>query len=102
MKITEQVHVMDNETTMTVHRLWDPIESAPEYGNNTVIVRIGVPKISWDITLFIDGDDATLFNLQDQLHDLANQVEELISPDAMIVADRVIGQAQAAQDGEGM
>ncbi len=106
MRITQQVHVMDNETTFSVGRLWDTIEEAPGFGHNTIVVKVGAPALGWDVTLFIDGDDATLFRLQGQLHDLADQVEELISPDAMIVADQVVGQAEAVkavdQDGEGM
>ncbi len=98
MNIGTQVHIMDNETTFTAGRLWDTIEEAPAWGNNTIVVKVGVPEVSWDITLFINGDDATLFKLQGQLRDLADQVEELISPDAMIVEYTNVGE----QDGESM
>ena len=97
MKITQQVHSMDEELTFSVSRLWDTIEEAPGYGNNTIIVKVGAPALGWDVTLFIDGDDATLFKLQGQLHDLAIQVEELISDDGLIVE-----YVNAGQDGEGM
>ncbi len=98
MKITQQVHVMENDLKFTAGRLWDTIEEAPAWGSNTVVVKIGVTELGWDMTLFIEGDDANLFLLQTQLRDLADQVEELISPDAMIVEYVNVGE----QDGEGM
>ncbi len=91
MKTTTQVHANDNEMTFRASRLFEGIDDRPGYGHDTVTIKIGVGDFYWDLTIFVDGDDATLFRLHTQLHDLAEQVEELISPDAMIVSqvDRV-------------
>ena len=113
MKATTQVHATDNDMRFQTNRLWDTIEEAPEWGNNTVLIKVGVPGLDWEVTFFVNGSDATLFKLQSQLHDLAGQVEELISPDAMIVVaeetttemiDRIGDEpmVMTEQDGEGM
>ncbi len=98
MTTTTQVHAMDNEMTFKADRLWEGVDNRPAYGNDTILIKVGVPELGWQATLFINGDDATLFKLQGQLRDLADQVEEMISPDAMIVEYANVGE----QDGEGM
>ncbi len=74
-----------NELTFRANRLWDRDVVRPEYGHDTVVLKIEAADASWRQVIFVDGDDATLFDLHSKLHDLADQVEELISPDAMIV-----------------
>ncbi len=98
MRHMNQIHVMDNEVTFKADRLWEGVDDKPAYGNDTILIKIEAPDMSWAMTMFVDGSDATLFRLQGQLHDLADQVSELISPDAMIVEYTNVGE----QDGEGM
>ncbi len=65
-------------------------------GDRNIVLKVRVGNddmLNELLTIFVDQNDATLFALHSALHDAADQVEELISPDAMIVA---------GQDGEGM
>ncbi len=79
MRHMNQIHVMDNEVTFKADRLWEGVDDKPAYGNDTILIKIEAPDMSWAMTMFVDGSDATLFRLQGQLHDLADQVSELAS-----------------------
>ncbi len=94
MKITVHQHVHENEKiTFQASRFGT---SGP---GDRIHIDIDVKEDEdgndQELTLFLPGDDAFLFGLHSQLHDLADQVEELISPDAMIVVGN-------EQDGESM
>ncbi len=86
---------MNNNPTITinVHAGARPVKirAYDLEGDPNIVLKVAVGDhdvINEILTIFVDQDDAVLFDLHQALHDAADQVEELISSDAMIVNDR--------------